>query len=183
MMTYKGYHGTVTFDDEAGTFHGEVTDLRGVVTFQGRSVDELKTAFHESIDGYPDFCSERGEEPDCPYSGNFVLRIDPQLHRKLVTRSREVGSSLNRWLETQLKSLTNQRGSPKGSMRAECWRNPVLSVVGRARAGVTRADGSRERGRFLGICGEWNVLAFSGAWSFLVFPGWDVALWRAPLRG
>jgi len=110
MMTYKGYHGTVTFDDEGETFHGEVTDLRDVVTFQGRSVDELKTAFRESIDDYLDFCSERGEEPDRPYSGNFVLRIDPQLHRKLVALSREDGSSLNRWLEARLQSLTDQRG-------------------------------------------------------------------------
>lgn len=108
MMTYKGYHGTVTFDDDAETFHGEVTDLRDVVTFQGRSVDELKTAFHESIDDYLEFCAERGEEPDRPYSGNFVLRIDPQLHRKLVALSREEGASLNRWLESRLLTLTNK---------------------------------------------------------------------------
>ena len=110
MMTYKGYHGNVTFDDEAETFHGEVTDLRDVVTFQGRSVDELKTAFHQSIDDYLDFCADRGEEPDRPYSGNFVLRIDPQLHRKLAALSQEDGSSLNRWVESQLATLTRQRG-------------------------------------------------------------------------
>ena len=75
MMTYKGYHGTVTFDEDAETFHGEVTDLRDVVTFQGRSVDELKAAFHESIDDYLEFCAERGEEPDRPYSGNFVALL------------------------------------------------------------------------------------------------------------
>ena len=109
-MNYKGYHGTVTFDDEAEIFHGEVTDLRDVVTFQGRSVDGLKTAFHESIDDYLEFCSQRGEEPDKPYSGNFVLRIDPMLHRKLVAMSRQDGSSLNRWLENRLQALTNQSG-------------------------------------------------------------------------
>jgi predicted HicB family RNase H-like nuclease len=110
MMTYKGYHGTVTFDEDAETSHGEVTDLRDVVTFQGRSVDELKAAFHESIDDYLDFCAERGEEPDRPYSGNFVLRIDPQLHRKLAALSQEEGSSLNRWVESKLSTLANQRG-------------------------------------------------------------------------
>jgi predicted HicB family RNase H-like nuclease len=110
MMTYKGYHGIVTFDEEAETFHGEVTDLRDVVTFQGRSVDELKNAFQESIEDYLEFCAQRGEEPDRPYSGNFVLRIDPQLHRKLAALSREDGSSLNRWVESQLTLLTKQRG-------------------------------------------------------------------------
>jgi predicted HicB family RNase H-like nuclease len=110
MMTYKGYHGTVSFDDKSEIFHGEVTDLRDVVTFQGRSVDELKLAFQESIDDYLDFCSERGEDPDKPFSGNFVLRIDPQLHRKLVALSREEGESLNRWVESRLRRLTQLDG-------------------------------------------------------------------------
>ena len=63
MMEYKGYVGKVEFDDEAGIFHGEVLDTRDVITFQGRSVDELKTAFQESIDDYLAFCKQRGEEP------------------------------------------------------------------------------------------------------------------------
>ena len=43
-MEYQGYVGKVEFDDEAGIFHGEVLDTRDVITFQGRSVDELTTA-------------------------------------------------------------------------------------------------------------------------------------------
>ena len=61
MMTYKGYSGTVRFDDEAEIFHGEVIGLRDVVTFQGRTADELKTAFQESIDDYLELCESRGE--------------------------------------------------------------------------------------------------------------------------
>ena len=51
-MDYKGYVGKVEFDDEAGIFHGEVLDTRDVITFQGKSVAELKTAFQESIDDF-----------------------------------------------------------------------------------------------------------------------------------
>ena len=47
MMTYKGYSGNVRFDDEAEIFHGEVLGLRDVVTFQGVSVEELKTSFED----------------------------------------------------------------------------------------------------------------------------------------
>ena len=50
MMNYKGYSGTVKFDDEAEIFHGELLGIRDVITFQGRSVEELKAAFQESID-------------------------------------------------------------------------------------------------------------------------------------
>jgi predicted HicB family RNase H-like nuclease len=108
MMTYKDYHGTVTYDDEAEIFHGEVMDLRDVVTFQGRSVEELKIAFRESVDDYLEFCQERGEEPDKPYSGKFVLRVDPQLHRQLSLLSSTEGTSLNRWVVDRLSNIVEQ---------------------------------------------------------------------------
>jgi len=107
-MTYKDYHGTVTYDDEAEIFHGEVMDLRDVVTFQGRSVEELKIAFRESVDDYLEFCQERGEEPDKPYSGKFVLRVDPQLHRQLSLLSSTEGTSLNRWVVDRLSNIVEQ---------------------------------------------------------------------------
>ena len=68
MMEYQGYIGKVDFDDEAAVFHGEVKSTRDVITFQGESVAEMKTAFQESVDVYLAFCAERGEEPDKPLS-------------------------------------------------------------------------------------------------------------------
>jgi predicted HicB family RNase H-like nuclease len=56
MLNYKGYHGKIEFDEEAGLFHSEVVDLRDVITFQGKSVDELEQAFREPIDDYLGFC-------------------------------------------------------------------------------------------------------------------------------
>ena len=106
MITYKGYSGTVQFDEEAEIFHGEVLGLKDVVTFQGRSVEELKNGFHESIDDYLDFCASRGEEPDKPFSGKFVLRLDPTLHRRLYELSSRQGESLNCWVASQLEKIT-----------------------------------------------------------------------------
>lgn len=105
MMTNKGYGCTVRFDDEADVFHGEVSGLRDVVTFQGRTVDELKAAFRESIDDYLDFCESRGEVPDKPFSGRFLLRVDPALHRRLVELSASEGESLNNWIASRLGQL------------------------------------------------------------------------------
>ena len=42
MFTYKGYIGKVDYDDEADIFHGEVINTRDVITFQGKSIRELK---------------------------------------------------------------------------------------------------------------------------------------------
>jgi predicted HicB family RNase H-like nuclease len=108
MMEYKGYVGKVEFDDDAEIFHGEVIDTRDVITFQGRSVDELKTAFQESIDDYLAFCEERGEKPDKPFSGQFVTRITPELHRQISLAASISGKSLNAWVAEQLQAAVAQ---------------------------------------------------------------------------
>src|SRR5207244_1414077 len=41
MMEYQGYVGRVEYDAEGDTFHGEVVGTRDVITFEGRSVEEL----------------------------------------------------------------------------------------------------------------------------------------------
>lgn len=102
MMEYKGYIGKVAFDDECGVFHGEVINTRDVITFQGESVTELKKAFHESVDDYLAFCAERGEEPGRPFSGQFVTRIPPELHRQASLAASIAGKSLNAWVAEQL---------------------------------------------------------------------------------
>ena len=58
MMEYKGYVGCVTFDDDADTFHGEIVGTRDVITFQGKSVEEIRQAFYDSIDEYLEWCKE-----------------------------------------------------------------------------------------------------------------------------
>lgn len=102
-MTYEGYEAIVEFDEEEELFHGEVMNLRDVITFQGRSVDELKGAFRDSIEDYLAFCRERGEEPAKPFSGQFVVRIEPGLHREVATAARRAGLSLNKWVAKALE--------------------------------------------------------------------------------
>ena len=103
MLNYKGYTGHAEFDDEAGIFYGEVLELRDVVTFQRTSVDELERAFKDSIDDYLEFCRERHEEPDRPFSGKLMLRLPPELHRKVYISSKREGKSLNQWIAERLE--------------------------------------------------------------------------------
>lgn len=49
MMNYKGYEGVAELDDVAGIFHGQVIGIRGVVTFRGAAVEELRQSFRESM--------------------------------------------------------------------------------------------------------------------------------------
>jgi predicted HicB family RNase H-like nuclease len=97
-MEYKGYNAVVTYDNDLGILHGEVIDTRDVITFQGRSVDDLQEAFQQSVDDYLKFCKERGREPDKPFSGKVALRMDPETHRTIVGAARTSGKSLNTWI-------------------------------------------------------------------------------------
>ncbi len=96
-MEYKGYIGKVDFDAEAGIIHGDV------ITFQGDSVAAVKQAFHESVDDSLKFCQTRGEPPVKPFSGQFVTRIPPDLHRQVNVAAVLAGKSLNAWVTEQLQ--------------------------------------------------------------------------------
>ena len=112
MMEYKEYLGRVEYDDEAGVFHGEVINLRDVVTFQGETVQELRRAFQESVDDYLAFCIERNEKPERPYSGTFTVRVPPELHRDAALQARLRNKSLNSWVaELLAEAVPERRGA------------------------------------------------------------------------
>lgn len=117
MMTYKGYPALVEYDDEAELFHGEVIGIRDLVTFQGRTVDQLKAAFHDSVDDYLEFCAERGEEPNKPLSGRFLVRIDPGLHRRTYLAAKAQKKSINAWVAEAIERAAEEALAPKRSTR------------------------------------------------------------------
>lgn len=102
-MNYKGYSATFEVDTKAGIIHGEVLGLRDVLTFQAASVPELEREFEATIDDYLAWCAERGEKPDRPFSGQFMVRVDPQLHRTCSAKARRDGVSLNAWVAEAIK--------------------------------------------------------------------------------
>jgi hypothetical protein len=59
-------------------------------------------AFRDSVEDYLDFCAQRGETPEKPYSGKFIVRIEPELHKAIATRARIKRKSLNRWVHDVL---------------------------------------------------------------------------------
>ncbi len=111
MMEYKGYYAKIEFDEESNIFHGEVINISDVVTFEGTSVDELKQAFQDSIDDYLDFCAERGEDPVKPYSGRFVVRTNPELHKSIAIEAKAEGKSLNALVNEILSESVKIKGN------------------------------------------------------------------------
>ena len=99
MIDYKGYIGDVNFDSEAHLFHGEVINTRDVITFQGKSVDELEKALIDSVEDYLEWCKEDGVSPEKPYSGKFNLRLSPELHKEVAITAKKMKISINKFVE------------------------------------------------------------------------------------
>ena len=96
-MTYKGYAGTVEYSEADDILFGRIAAIEDIVSYEGASVAELRQAFQDSVDDYLRHCHAVGKKPGRPYSGRFMLRLDPALHARLAAQAQAVGKSLNQY--------------------------------------------------------------------------------------
>jgi len=104
-MKYKDYEAAIEFDEDAEVFYGEVINTCDVITFQGDSVKQLKQAFEDSVEDYLEFCRERNEPPNQPFSGSLIVQISPELHRRLYRKAQHSGKSLDSLVEESLAAI------------------------------------------------------------------------------
>ncbi len=146
MLKYKGYSATVELDEEAGVLRGEVIGTRDVIAFQADSVETVITEFHVAVDGYLDYCAERGEAPEKPLSGQFLVRATPELHRRVHIAASASGMSVNAWLtrtlEEDTKELLESQAAGAATYRA---RDEKGSPAGAAGATDRPTDGESRR--------------------------------------
>jgi len=109
LITYKGYQGSFEYDPEADIFHGDVLHINDVITFQGRSIDELKAALADSVEVYLEYCRKKGRAPGKPFSGTFNVRLAPEVHQKIALRAARDGVSLNKWVAKTLETALSER--------------------------------------------------------------------------
>ena len=101
-MNYKGYIGSVEYDDEAHIFTGEVVNTKTVITFQGTDVDEIENEFRASVDDYLEWCKQDNIEPEKPYSGNIHISISPMFHSQIAVAAKVMNMSVNHFVEKSL---------------------------------------------------------------------------------
>ena len=83
-LQYKEYIANIAYDPDIDSFMGRVINARDVITFYGKSTEDLHREFEISVDDYLAYCREEGLEPGKPYSGQFRLRLPP-LKTKALT--------------------------------------------------------------------------------------------------
>ncbi|MDD2942520.1 MAG: type II toxin-antitoxin system HicB family antitoxin [bacterium] len=105
LLEYQGYLAEYHLDERDGILVGRVINTRDIISFEGRSVKELLSDFHNSIKHYIKACKEEGVPPEKPYSGKFVVRVEPALHRQLAEKAAQKGESLNAMIKEALEDL------------------------------------------------------------------------------
>ncbi len=106
-MTYNGFAARVEYSEEDECFIGHIAGIQDVIGFHGESVAELRAAFEEAVNDYLETCKKLGRAPGKPYSGQFRLRLAPELHARAAMVAETHGKSLNTWVTDAIeKSIT-----------------------------------------------------------------------------
>jgi predicted HicB family RNase H-like nuclease len=95
VLEYKDYLAIVHFSAEDEVFYGKIQGINDLVTFEGRSVAELKKAFKETVEDYIESCKQLGKTPDKTYKGSFNVRVSSHLHREAASVASQKNISLN----------------------------------------------------------------------------------------
>lgn len=103
MMDYKGYFGSAHYSDEDQVFFGKLEYISDLVSYEGADVKSLQKAFKEAVDDYLAACEKTGKEPEKPFKGTFNIRIDSNLHKKLVETATDQGITLNAYIKDVLQ--------------------------------------------------------------------------------
>jgi len=112
-FTYKGYNGTIEASIEDGCLHGKILFIDDIITYEGNTVDDIKTSFEEAVDRYLVYCKETGKPANKSYSGTFNVRVGRELHRKAVKVACHRGIKLNDFVTQAIRSTIEQNGVVK----------------------------------------------------------------------
>ena len=112
VLTYKDYIGTVHFNAEDELFFGKIEAIEDLVTFEGKTVQELKSAFEEAVEDYIELCNTHGKTLEKSYKGSFNVRLTPELHRKIVKIAIKKGLSLNQFVQKAVEDELIKENSP-----------------------------------------------------------------------
>ncbi len=104
-MEYKGYIGSINYNDDDQIFYGKVEGLKKTfISFEGTSVKELRKDFEESIDFYLEDCKANNEIPEVQCKGSLNVRLGTKLHTKAKLKSIEKNISINELIKEAVEA-------------------------------------------------------------------------------
>ncbi|MFW5657521.1 MAG: type II toxin-antitoxin system HicB family antitoxin [Bacteroidota bacterium] len=102
-LEYKGYTGSIEYSKEDELLYGKILGIKGLISYEGRTGQELERDFKEAVDTYLIDCKKAGLKPEKPFKGNFNVRISPKLHQKAALMALEYKMSLNSFVAESIR--------------------------------------------------------------------------------
>jgi len=109
ILQYQSYYASVHFSASDEVFYGRILGINDLVSFEGASVKELKTAFEEAVEDYLETCKEIGKEPEKTYKGTFNVRVPSTLHKQAAIFAAVNNITLNDFVKKALSFTLNHK--------------------------------------------------------------------------
>ena len=103
VMKFGEYEAVISFDPDIALFRGEFIGLNGGADFYADSIAKLRKEGEISLRVFLDFAKEKHIEPRKHFSGQFVLRLKPEIHKRYVLLAKAHNISLNQMLSRTLE--------------------------------------------------------------------------------
>ena len=155
ILKYKGYIGELEIDIDARLLVGEVVNVKDLLAFEGKTVEEASKSFEDAVDDYLAYCAVEGIEPEKPFSGNIPFRTTPETHRNIYIAARLLDKSMNNWMNEVLADAAQKiistsperlTSMPEGVERKH--NQDEESIVAEAQAGHNLEPSDTQRDRF-----------------------------------
>jgi len=114
VLIHKDFIGSVQFSSEDELFFGKITGIDDLVSFEGESVTELKSAFIEAVEDYIELCKSLNKDPFKSYKGTLNVRIGPELHKQAAKQATLKGITLNKYIQNAIAREVNEEKAEYG---------------------------------------------------------------------
>lgn len=104
---YKNYIGSCNISVEDNCLWGKIEFISDIVTYEAKTVDELKKEFELAVESYLETCKAGGITPKKTCKGSFNIRIGSELHQKALMAASKTGKSLNDYIKTLIEKETS----------------------------------------------------------------------------
>ena len=103
LLKYKGFIGSVKFAAEDDVFYGKIEGVNDLITFEGESVQELKSAFQSMVDEHIKDCEIENKPLKKSYTGSLNIRLTPKIHHKAAEKAIIEGITLNQLIKNAIE--------------------------------------------------------------------------------
>ena len=109
-LTHNGYIGSIEVSIDDACLHGRILFIDDLVTYEGESIPEIRSAFQDAVDRYLAHCKRVGKSANKPYSGTFNVRVGSELHSKAAKVAHQKKINLNEFVKQAMQAAIEMDG-------------------------------------------------------------------------